>query len=264
MAGRNHTGHETYRAYNSDGQCLYVGMSSNALRRVTDHAYLSGWYGEVSRIEIDRHDSHESALAHEKLLIASAQPRWNVQHGADPVVRRSARKRRLESLKEKLASEPGEWVKHFPHFDEVIMRMDRLFDLKLALYFVDRAIAQGTTRFRMDDGRKASIMQRFGVSKASVQNAITRLAEPVELGGVEILVKLERGHYIINPRFYFVGREPEHDNALDLYHKLKRERAPAIKARKAAREKRKARPKKATVTKLRSVGSPSSGASLPP
>lgn len=97
MHKHDNTRFETYRAYDSEGVLLYVGKSASAVARLGKHAYESGWYGEVTRLEIDRHDTYEAATRHEKRLIKDLQPRWNVVYSDDKTVRRNARTRRTES-----------------------------------------------------------------------------------------------------------------------------------------------------------------------
>ena len=64
-----------YRQYAADGTLLYVGVSANPLRRMSEHNSKSG--RKVARIEIDWFDSRVEALAAEREAIKTEAPRDN-------------------------------------------------------------------------------------------------------------------------------------------------------------------------------------------
>ncbi len=58
-----------YRHFNKDGVLLYVGVSFNALCRLRQHAEVSSWFDEISRVEIEKFPSRETALKGEREAI---------------------------------------------------------------------------------------------------------------------------------------------------------------------------------------------------
>lgn len=69
-----------YVAFNKDGECLYVGISSNWGRRWAQHANYNGFFWGVARLEIEWFQSREEAIEEEELTIAVLQPKFNVTH----------------------------------------------------------------------------------------------------------------------------------------------------------------------------------------
>jgi len=66
-----------YRHYNADGELLYVGMSANPTRRLSEHNSRSGRRNEVARVDIDWFDSKEAAAAVEAQAVRELKPRDN-------------------------------------------------------------------------------------------------------------------------------------------------------------------------------------------
>lgn len=68
-----------YRQFAADGRLLYVGCTSNPLRRMEVHASKSRWFREIARIEIEWFDSGDEALAAELEAIRTEGPVHNVR-----------------------------------------------------------------------------------------------------------------------------------------------------------------------------------------
>jgi predicted XRE-type DNA-binding protein len=67
-----------YRHYAADGSLLYVGLSANPTRRLSEHNSRSGRREEVARIDLDWFDSKDAAIAAEAQAIRELKPRDNV------------------------------------------------------------------------------------------------------------------------------------------------------------------------------------------
>ena len=66
-----------YRHYAADGSLLYVGLSANPTRRLSEHNTRSGRRDEVARIDLEWFDSREDATAAEQQAICNLKPRDN-------------------------------------------------------------------------------------------------------------------------------------------------------------------------------------------
>lgn len=71
-------GAQLYRYYDKDDNLLYVGMSSNALRRVKEHQKDKEWYWDIAKITIENFNMHYELVQAEKEAIAKEQPRYNI------------------------------------------------------------------------------------------------------------------------------------------------------------------------------------------
>ena len=70
-----------YRHFDADGQLLYVGITDNPKRRLSEHMCRAIWRDEIDRIEVKWIGSREDALAAEAKAIREEQPVFN---GGDP------------------------------------------------------------------------------------------------------------------------------------------------------------------------------------
>lgn len=66
-----------YRHFDGQGCLLYVGVSLNALQRLSEHRY-SYWIDRVARVDIERFPSREAALAAEREAIRIEKPLHNI------------------------------------------------------------------------------------------------------------------------------------------------------------------------------------------
>ena len=70
-----------YRAYDEDGDLLYVGISMNPDGRFAKHR-SSAWWPEVDEITIQWFDGREPAKAVERRAIIEESPRYNITRPA--------------------------------------------------------------------------------------------------------------------------------------------------------------------------------------
>lgn len=68
---------QLYRHYDAAGTLLYVGISHNALIRLTDHKLKASWFSQIRRIEIEHFPDRASAFAAEAAAIAAEKPKHN-------------------------------------------------------------------------------------------------------------------------------------------------------------------------------------------
>ncbi len=67
-----------YRAYDANGELLYIGSTGRWKARQRAHA-KQPWYGDVARWELEEHPTREAAYAAEAAAISAEHPAWNVQ-----------------------------------------------------------------------------------------------------------------------------------------------------------------------------------------
>lgn len=77
-----------YRHFAKDDALLYVGISLQAIARLTGHRSCSPWAHLITRIEIEAFDSREEALEAEARAIAAEKPRYNINKSAEGIATR--------------------------------------------------------------------------------------------------------------------------------------------------------------------------------
>lgn len=80
------SGEETFLYYcrNASGRALYIGVTSDVARRVSQHRDKHWWVG-VSHVETTRCATRADALALETVEIKALQPPFNRSQAVDPV-----------------------------------------------------------------------------------------------------------------------------------------------------------------------------------
>ena len=69
-----------YRHYNANNDLLYVGVSLNALLRLTQHERSgASWFWDIARIEVQHFDNRGAALHAEAEAIQREAPIYNVK-----------------------------------------------------------------------------------------------------------------------------------------------------------------------------------------
>lgn len=71
---------QLYRHFDCNGTLLYVGISSSALVRLSQHSRTAEWFELVARISVENFPSKEKALQAEKLAIQTEYPIYNKIH----------------------------------------------------------------------------------------------------------------------------------------------------------------------------------------
>lgn len=72
--------HFLYRAFNTNGDLLYVGIASNVRRRLATHAVEKEWWSEVASVKTEMFDDRAQALKAERAAILDESPRYNIVH----------------------------------------------------------------------------------------------------------------------------------------------------------------------------------------
>lgn len=67
-----------YRHFAADGRLLYVGISLNAVNRLSQHRVEARWYEQVARVDIQWLSSREAALKAELEAIRTEHPIFNI------------------------------------------------------------------------------------------------------------------------------------------------------------------------------------------
>jgi hypothetical protein len=70
-----------YRIFDKDGVLLYVGATSYVLNRLAKQCANAVWFYSIKRIEVELHETLESALRAEAEAIQNEKPRWNISKG---------------------------------------------------------------------------------------------------------------------------------------------------------------------------------------
>lgn len=78
MTKRNMT--SLYRFYSRGGTLLYVGITNNITRRVTQHDADKPWFEQAARIEVEHFDTRRQAQAREAAAIEVENPLYNIHH----------------------------------------------------------------------------------------------------------------------------------------------------------------------------------------
>lgn len=69
-----------YRAYDSDGQLLYIGIAVNWAARWDKHRQRSPWFSDVARVDVMTYQSRSDAAAAEAAAIKLECPKHNIEH----------------------------------------------------------------------------------------------------------------------------------------------------------------------------------------
>jgi len=69
-----------YRHFDSSGKLLYIGISLNAAARLSQHKDHSGWFKNITRVDIEKFEDRMSALTAEREAIRIENPEHNIRH----------------------------------------------------------------------------------------------------------------------------------------------------------------------------------------
>lgn len=73
-----HQCHHLYRHFDREGKLLYVGISVNALGRLSEHRN-SRWFDEIAEVKIEHFGNRNEVLQAERLAVANEKPAHNKQ-----------------------------------------------------------------------------------------------------------------------------------------------------------------------------------------
>lgn len=68
-----------YRHYGEGGELLYVGISLNAVNRLSQHKQTSAWFEDIVRVEVEWHPSREVAIEKEREAVREESPKYNIR-----------------------------------------------------------------------------------------------------------------------------------------------------------------------------------------
>ena len=66
-----------YRHFDADGMLLYVGISKNPKRRMSEHSSRAAWFSQIAHVAVEWLDSRTAALLAERRAILSERPEHN-------------------------------------------------------------------------------------------------------------------------------------------------------------------------------------------
>lgn len=73
-----------YRHFDAAGRLLYVGVSLNAINRLSQHRDNAHWFNDIARVTIKWLPTRSSALAAEAVAIATERPMHNIAGNCAP------------------------------------------------------------------------------------------------------------------------------------------------------------------------------------
>ena len=74
------TPHDVYRVFDAHGALLYVGLSRNAFKRISEHkSEHQPWWPDARTFSVTRYADKRSGRYHEALAIGAERPRWNIR-----------------------------------------------------------------------------------------------------------------------------------------------------------------------------------------
>lgn len=76
-------GCDLYRILGEGGELLYVGISLNVAKRMSEHRSEKSWWDEVTDIKREHYSTRETALEVESRTIKREQPKYNVMHNSE-------------------------------------------------------------------------------------------------------------------------------------------------------------------------------------
>jgi hypothetical protein len=68
-----------YRHFDFEGALLYVGVSINAINRLSQHKVAAHWFDDISKVEIENYPTREEALKAEREAIIEEKPLHNLK-----------------------------------------------------------------------------------------------------------------------------------------------------------------------------------------
>jgi predicted GIY-YIG superfamily endonuclease len=78
---------QLYRHFCAAGRLLYVGISSSAVRRLSEHKKSAEWFNLISRVDIENFSSREAATEAERIAVRDERPLFNIVFNGGNTVR---------------------------------------------------------------------------------------------------------------------------------------------------------------------------------
>jgi predicted GIY-YIG superfamily endonuclease len=70
---------DLYRVFDAADQLLYVGITEDLFKRLSQHRDQSGWFDQASRLVIEWYGTREACRQAESSAIKAERPLWNRQ-----------------------------------------------------------------------------------------------------------------------------------------------------------------------------------------
>lgn len=96
-----------YRAFDSDGRLLYIGIATDWGHRWSRHRQRSAFYAQVASLAIEWHPTREAAALAERAAVEGEEPLHNIEHTA-----RDRRPARFQRNKNKLHARSFDHLEH--------------------------------------------------------------------------------------------------------------------------------------------------------
>ena len=96
-----------YRQFNRKGKLLYVGSTSDVMRRTSEHSHHKDWFGEVDLITVEHYETREQAYWAEEIAIKNERPLYNVVHNGQRSNYITPNERQLTQLSRRLTTARG-------------------------------------------------------------------------------------------------------------------------------------------------------------
>ena len=68
---------QVYRHYDIDGELLYIGNTTNLMRRQDEHSRSTSWFNDVVTIKVNHYTTPEAAKYAEVNAIINENPKYN-------------------------------------------------------------------------------------------------------------------------------------------------------------------------------------------
>jgi len=132
--------HVLYRAFNAQGQLLYVGITMNPGSRFAQHSDEKPWWTDVADIRVEQFASRDEVLTAEREAIKSEQPLHNVAHSLTnrPTLNRQVKSSQLAGKKRRPKGSgtvrqlpSGRWQAALRNADQSYTLAPETFDTRL-------------------------------------------------------------------------------------------------------------------------------------
>lgn len=91
-----------YRYFDKDDKLLYVGISLNAVYRLSQHKITSPWFYEIAKITVETLVNREQAMKAEVKAIQNEKPIHNIQHKNKKLTASEVKKLKIKESREHL------------------------------------------------------------------------------------------------------------------------------------------------------------------
>lgn len=99
-----------YRFYNSRHQLLYIGITNNITRRLTQHDADKPWFHQAATIKVEHYPTRKEALAHEAAAIVAEKPLYNIHHNQGRTAQAPAGRWEFQNLRSGFSRQVDLWL----------------------------------------------------------------------------------------------------------------------------------------------------------